>query len=359
VSGGIDNLAAKTEPLFGTMAPGPARERKPVSRIVPTRLAPVLLILALLILPAPAARASVGFEAMAMPMDSGSPIPVAIWYPADAPAAETPLGLFRQTVATDAPVAGSALPLVVISHGSGGSKDGHYDTALALAKAGFVVAALEHDGDNYRDHSGAADIMRRPARLVRLIDYMLGEWRGRAAIDPARIGAFGFSAGGFAVLAAAGGRPDFGLVARHCAEHPQFFDCKVLADSPGTAPPAAGLPPDRRIKALVVAAPALGFTFANGLAGVTQPVQLWRADDDRVLPAPFYADAVRASLPSPPEFHPVAGADHFDFLAPCSERLAQLVPIICRSAPGFDRAAFHAQFNDAVVAFFRRALTPG
>jgi predicted dienelactone hydrolase len=119
------------------------------------------------------------------------------------------------------------------------------------------------------------------------------------------------------------------------------------------------VPPDRRIKALVVAAPALGFTFANGLAEVTQPVQLWRADDDQVLPAPAYADAVRAALPSPPEFHEVVGAGHFDFLAPCSEKLAQFVPIICRSAPGFDRAAFHARFDAAVVTFFRRTLTPG
>jgi hypothetical protein len=46
---------------------------------------------------------------------------------------------------------------------------------------------------------------------------------------------------------------------------------------------------------------------------------------------------------------------HFSFLAPC---LATAAPEICRDAPGFDRTAFHASFNRAVVEFFSRRL-PG
>jgi predicted dienelactone hydrolase len=112
---------------------------------------------------------------------------------------------------------------------------------------------------------------------------------------------------------------------------------------------------DPRIKALVVAAPALGFTFDHaGLSGVTIPVQLWRADDDRILPAPFYADAVRAALPRVPEFHPVPNAGYFDFLAPCTDPAAR--PELCESVPGFDRAAFHTAFNAQVVRFLAAAL---
>ena len=106
----------------------------------------------------------------------------------------------------------------------------------------------------------------------------------------------------------------------------------------------------------MVAAPALGFTLARGLSSVTQPVQLWRADDDKILPAPDYADVVRQALPSPPEFHTVPHADHWDFLAPCSEALAKVAPFICKSEPGFDRTAFHEIFDKAVVAFFKAHL---
>ncbi len=38
---------------------------------------------------------------------------------------------------------------------------------------------------------------------------MLSTWQGRAAIDPQRVGMFGFSAGGFTALAIIGGVPDF------------------------------------------------------------------------------------------------------------------------------------------------------
>ena len=271
-------------------------------------------------------------------------------------ASDVPLGLFRQTVARDGALTGRSLPLIVISHGTGGSKDGHYDTALALANAGFVVAALEHTGDNYRDQSRATDLANRPRELHLLIDYMLAVWPGHAALDAKRVGAFGFSAGGFTVLTAAGGTPELLLLAPHCRDHPLFFDCLLVAARPGVAAAFPTFVRDTRIKALVVAAPALGFTFAKGLSKVTQPVQLWRADDDQVLPAPFYADVVHRALPIPPEFHGEPRADHYDFLAPCSEALAKAVPGICKSRPGFDRAAFHTKFNAAIVSFFARHL---
>jgi predicted dienelactone hydrolase len=39
--------------------------------------------------------------------------------------------------------------------------------------------------------------------------------------------------------------------------------------------------------------------------------------------------------------------------------LDRFAPEICRDPAGFDRAAFHREFNAAVVAFFRaRLLTP-
>jgi predicted dienelactone hydrolase len=108
---------------------------------------------------------------------------------------------------------------------------------------------------------------------------------------------------------------------------------------------------------VVSAAPALGFAFGSkGLAAVLQPVQLWRAEDDQVLPHPYYAEAVRLALPKPPETHVVANAGHYDFLKPCSVELATRVSAICTSKPDFDRAAFHERFDHDIVAFFTRTL---
>jgi dienelactone hydrolase len=77
----------------------------------------------------------------------------------------------------------------------------------ALADAGFVVAAINHPGDNGNDSSrrNALSVWAsRPANMVRLLDFMLNDWTGRAAIDPAKIGFFGFSLGGYTGLVLAG-----------------------------------------------------------------------------------------------------------------------------------------------------------
>lgn len=252
-------------------------------------------------------------------------------------------------------------PLIVISHGNGGDFRSHRDTAQALANAGFVVATLTHTGDNWRDQSRATDVVGRTRQLSALIDHILSEWEGRARINASQIGAFGYSAGGFTVLAAAGGNPDLTRLGEHCRSNPSFYDCRLVSQRPETmqrgTQGAPRLPHDARIKAIVIAAPALGFTFNRaGLANVTQPVQLWQAGADQILPSPHYAEPVRDALPKSPEYIRVDGAGHFDFMPPCSPELAANAPILCKPTPGFDRAAFHVVLNREIIRFFKTQL---
>lgn len=304
------------------------------------------------------AAQAAGFQTGIAADPDGKPLVIGIWYPSRAAPAPVAMGPNTLNVALDGPVEGSALPLVVMSHGNGGSFLGHADTAIALADAGYVVAAVTHTGDNYADQSRAVYVMDRPRHISRLIDHMLSAWPGHGAIDPARVGMFGFSSGGFTTLVDVGGVPDFAKVGPMCRAHPDDYACRLIAKSGGSVPAFAGTgAADRRIKAAVVAAPALGFAFApDGLKDVTIPVQLWRAEDDQVLPQPRYAEAVRLALPHAPDYHVVPHAGHFDFLAPCSPALAGMAPEICTSAPGFDRVAFHRDFDAAVVGFFDQNL---
>ncbi len=148
---------------------------------------------------APELAANVGFEEVKIGNGAEAPLTVGIWYPTDAPGTAHALGSFTQTVAPGAPVAGQGLPLVVMSHGGGGWYDGHYDTALALARAGFVAAAVGHAGDAFDDQSKVLQLWRRPAQLRRLVDDMLHEWSEQGRLDSSRVGAFGFSNGGLFV----------------------------------------------------------------------------------------------------------------------------------------------------------------
>jgi predicted dienelactone hydrolase len=288
----------------------------------------------------PSIRDGVAFSRLTV-IDGDQPaIEAGVWYPAE--------------------TATAPRPMIVISHGNGGDFRSHRDTAQALAQAGFVVATLTHTGDNWRDQSRATDVIDRTRQLSVLIDHMLGQWEGKAGIDAERIGAFGFSAGGFTVLAAAGGNPDLTRLVDHCRANPAFYDCRLVGRHPGTmnGGQSAPRPPhDARLKALAVAAPALGFTFTReSLADVTQPVQLWQAGSDQILPSPFYAEPVRDALPRRPEYIRVDGAGHFDFLPPCSPELAANAPMICAPTRGFDRAVFHDALNREMIRFFKTHL---
>ena len=304
----------------------------------------------------------VGFQVSRATNTLGKPFAIAIWYPTSArPLPTTLLGVTLMTVARDGPVQGERLPLVVLSHGNGGGPGSHVDLALALADAGHVVAAPAHAGDNFDDSSGLSSPNfwgNRNQELRGTIDYVLSSWPGRSHIDPTRIGAFGFSAGGFTVLTAVGGHPDLRIIPSHCATRPEFV-CDVLraANSPlvkDNAKAVDGFAADKRIRAVVLAAPGLGFTFSKGgLANVAVPVQLWTGENDRVTPHASNGAIIQGELGDHVEAHSVPGAGHLSFLAPC--RLLR-PPALCQDEDKFDRAAFHRRMNADVVGFFNRVF---
>lgn len=289
-------------------------------------------------------------------------LPIGLWYPTTGtPRPTTLLGTTLLRVAWEGPVDGPGLPLVVVSHGNGGGPGSHADLAMALAGAGYVVAAPVHRGDNTDTSDGlarAALWSSRNADVVATIEHVVGVWGRDGKIDSGRVGAFGFSAGGFTVLTAVGAQPELAAIAPHCAAHPEFV-CTVLqaSGSPllaaGGAAGASVFVHDPRIRAAVLAAPGLGFTLAGGLDAVQVPIQLWAGALDDRAPAATNAEAVRAALPTPPEYHAVANAGHLSFLAPC--RLLR-PPALCADAPSFDRSAFHADMNAQIVRFFDRHL---
>jgi predicted dienelactone hydrolase len=287
----------------------------------------------------------------------------AIWYPCAGEPKQVQLGDLAVAFdyglkgVKDCPVAGANLPLVVFSHGHNGWFGGHHDTAAALADAGFVVAAINHSGDSAKDNSRSDELsvfISRPADMVRLLDFVLNDWKDKAVVDPARIGLFGFSKGGYTGLALIGAAPDFARFARGCTDSTKF--CEQLRSGETRNPPT-----DARVRAAVIAEPPSGFFTKDNLAAIKIPLQFWRAE----LPTagvgvdPAGTARVARSLPGKPDVHSVP-ASHFVFLAPCSPELATALPRICTDLPAdFDRAAFHREFNASVIGFFREHLGGG
>jgi len=293
-------------------------------------------------------------------LDSNASVSGAIWYPCAGEPKVVSLGNlavgadFGLTGVKDCPVTGLKLPLIIFSHGRGGWFGGHHDTAEALADAGFIVAAINHPGDTANDSSRRNTLSvwaSRPADMVRMLDFMLNDWKDREAIDPARIGFFGFSLGGYTGLVLVGGNPDTQRVAERCTEKTGI--CEELHNG-ATLP---NLPHDARIKAAVLADAAITTAFTQeSLAGIQIPLQIWRSELGGYGVDAAGTARVSGILPGKPEIH-VVPAGHYAFLAPCSEQLATAVPRICTDdPPNFDRAAFHRDFNVRVVGFFRDHL---
>ena len=74
------------------------------------------IVAGLMLLASSSGVSAIGFQRLAIPDPEGAPLEVDVWYPSDAPAMSRSLGPFRQTVAADGVIAGSQLPMNVISH---------------------------------------------------------------------------------------------------------------------------------------------------------------------------------------------------------------------------------------------------
>jgi predicted dienelactone hydrolase len=291
-------------------------------------------------------------------LDSGPSLAGAIWYPCAAEPQSVPLGSLAVHFSDalqgvkDCPVTGTKLPLVVVSHGRGGWFAGHHDVEEALADAGFVVAAINHPGDNGNDSSKRDTLSlsgSRPEDMVRLLDFMLNNWKDKASVDRTKIGFFGFSFGGYTGLVMAGAEPDFERLARLCTD--TTGACEELHHGERLR----GLPRDTRIRAAVIADPPSTVFTRDNLAAVKIPLQFWRSEQGGGGVNAEGTARVASSLPGRPEIHTVP-AGHFAFLAPCSPELAANLPRFCTDPPGFDRAAFHRDFDASIVRFFREHL---
>jgi predicted dienelactone hydrolase len=308
--------------------------------------------------------AAVGYQQVTVPDRDGKSMQAGIWYPSNTQPSAHPLGMFSQEVALNGPVAGQGLPLILISHGTGGSLSSHIDTANALARAGFVVLAVTHIGDNLEDKryvGNRIDLIDRPRQVKVALDWVLSSWPSRLNLNPRRIGVFGFSLGGFTSLVLVGGTPELARMAQLCDSTPAAPECAFIKNAHGDqlspSPEAPRWIHDERIKAAVIAAPAAGYLFGPGdLREVSVPIQLWHVENDSQATDAWNGAVVRDNLKVLPDSHVVQGADHFVFLAPCSDALGKAAPQICQDPAGFDRAAFHRAFNQSVVDFFTTKL---
>ncbi len=124
---------------------------------------------------------------------------------------------------------GADIPVLVMSHGLGGTRTGFQEFGEHLASYGFVVAMPEHLGSNKDQQDGVRDwledellelseFIERPRDVSFVIDELErlnpSEFEGRLNVE--QVGLVGHSFGGYTVLSLAGATIDFNRVNRLC-----------------------------------------------------------------------------------------------------------------------------------------------
>lgn len=312
---------------------------------------------------------------------------ITVWYPAAEGAAETPLiigppdaPLFDiGSSAADAPFAEPAKrkPVVLLSHGFGGSARMMGWFGTALARQGYVVIAVDHPGNNAVDKmtpAGASLWWNRPGDLAAALAKVKGDPLLGSQLDLRRVGAAGFSAGGFTALAATGARVDVDHMNAFCADHPEDGVCKPQIEFPVSAEQRKALLADPavqtnrvtasgahaipEVRAAFAMAPALVQAFdPASLASLRKPVHVVLGDIDQVAPPQTNGMVLGEVVPGA-EVTVLTNVAHYDFLSTCSAQGKVALPQLCAAKTPQD--ATHARTIEEALAFFGKTLAaPG
>ncbi len=245
---------------------------------------------------------------------------------------------------------------------------------VQLAAHGYIAAAPNHPGNNSRDMTLAGAILwwERATDLSDVLDAMLQDPQFGQHIHPKRIGAVGYSMGGYTVLELAGARTDREAFFRYCrspeargacspSEMPGVLQREKQLERDPTAQSSLARSGDSyrdpRIRAVFAIAPGLGEAFTPaGLKDVTIPVEILAGAADQVAPVASNAERFARFLPSCRLKILPGGVGHYTFLDTCTPLGKQILPEYCDDAPGVNRASVHAQAIADVIAFFPPAL---
>lgn len=311
--------------------------------------------------------------------DAARPLVWSAWYPTDDPKmppkqAETgaPSLFVSQGAVRDAAFSDrrASYPVVLLSHGTGGTAASLAWLAEGLAQQGFVVIGIDHHGNTASEPYRAEGFLcwwERARDLSVILDHhATGPFAGHLDMD--RVFASGFSLGGYTATCLLGG----------ITQVPLFSECSRAlgwADGPREFPDLGAQVEtllesspvfraswerqsmsfrDRRIKAAFVCAPAptvRGITVES-LREITCPVGIAAVGADHEAPSHQCAEWLHRNLANSTFGLLSADAGHYSFLCECSPWAQENEPDICADPPGVNRSAIHGQAIAFAVATF-------
>lgn len=329
------------------------------------------------------AETAVGFKQIEQAEKGNKrPLKISLWYPASeatgkaGTVGENPV-YYGLAVKQDALAAPGKHPLVLLSHGYGGSWRNLNWLAGELVQNGYVVAAPDHPGTTFQnmDDAEALRLWERPRDISRTLTTVLDDTALAGEIDGGKVAVIGHSLGGWTAIELAGGRYEADRALKDCKGDAMPAQCKDLTlmarigiVGDGKARPELSQDlKDKRIKAAVSLdlGPASGFV-PDSLTRIDIPVLVYVAGHETAEIAAIKSDSeyLRQHLPASSSlYREIADATHFSFVQMCKPGADKIIEeetpgegFVCRDGGGRDRADIHREITDGIVSFLHEAL---
>ncbi|WP_086929735.1 alpha/beta hydrolase family protein [Agarilytica rhodophyticola] len=270
------------------------------------------------------------------------------------------------------PVNKIALPLVIMSHGTGGSALQMLWLAEHLVKHGYLVIGVNHHGNTAIEPKKYAEAYKLWWERTLDLSVVLNElsqhrlWSGY--IDNDKIGVVGFSLGGYTAISAIGGITDKTLFAKFCQSPKRDFTCDAQLEFSSIDKEFKKVKDTARvkesmlrqgdsfkisaIKAAFVLAPAVAQSITEkSLQNIIIPVRVVVGSNDKVAPALSNAKRV-SSLIKAAKYSEIDKVGHYTFLSNCTSLGKKYLSELCLDHKDIVREDVHQRIGKDAVEFF-------
>ena len=304
----------------------------------------------------------------------GRPIIIDLWYPTTDSLKESDRTFFpfrKEFTARDAKLPSKKHPLIMFSHGNGGNRLSLEWLSQNLVQNGYIVAAVDHWGNTFDNTIGIEFVKpwERPLDISFGLTKLLENKNYEAIIDEDKIGALGFSYGGYTVLALAGAVLDYELLLqfyntpegkKEINSIPEFPNLWQQLQDPNLIEMMRKIPTlkDERIKAFCAISPgtARGFNKPQQFKDVERPVFIIGSESDSITPVHSYARKYHDLIPHSEYYEFKGKVGHYVMLAEASKEIKDEAPIPFKDHPSVDRHKVHNKVSDLVIGFFKKNL---
>lgn len=321
-------------------------------------------------------QTAIGFKEIRVADSQGKrPLHVSLWYPTNDQRAMNTIAenqaFYGFQAIREAQPSEKKHPLIVLSHGYGGSWRNLSWLAESLARQGYIVAAPDHPGTTTFDRNPvqAALFWERPHDLSRVIDTLTQTPSLAGKVDFRHIAAIGHSLGGWTVMASSGAQFSVTQFLQDCHVQGQPFVCSLaneLGITTNNALRTGQTMRDPRIKAVISLDLGLarGFT-PESLSTLPIPVLIMGADSNiNDLPTALESGYIASHLPLQSSHYVVIPkATHFSFMQRCKPDAMPLLEaehsgdgIICQDGKNGNRTTIHQQITEKITQFLAATL---